>query len=340
MLDHLTDHRRAAAGGFVGWVGAMLVVAGIAMLAWAGWYAIDGAFSQWEERIAFVTLPPHPDLSRDSPPIQTRRTTPTPLIGSALAILEIPRVGLSTVVLHGSDDRTLRRGPGHLENTPLPGEHGNVVIAGHRDTFFRALRDVKSGDDIFVDSPMGRLHYQVTSTRVVSSRDLSVLDATGIDVLSLITCYPFWVLGPAPDRFVVRATRADAPTAAALPARAISMPLSTPASIVAPAPVSTPPTSPPRALDDQSLVRLAIERFRAIYNARLISHPDGGEPLRFARCDVALEGDHALATCQTATAHTNVTRSEVWTLMLDHVADEWAIRSTMTNDVTAIGSPD
>ena len=83
--------------------------------------------------------------------------------GSAIAALSIPRVHLSSVVLHGSDSQTLRRGPGHLENTALPGESGNVVIAGHRDSFFRPLRNIELGDDIFLDMPGGRFHYHVTS---------------------------------------------------------------------------------------------------------------------------------------------------------------------------------
>lgn len=129
------------------------------------------------------------------------------LDGAAVAALSIPRVRLSAVVLHGSDARTLRRGPGHLVNTALPGQPGNTVIAGHRDTFFRPLRYVEVGDDIFVESFGGRFHYRVTSLRVVNARDLSVLDPTDETMLTLITCYPFWVLGDAPDRFIVRAMR-------------------------------------------------------------------------------------------------------------------------------------
>ncbi|MBI4266611.1 MAG: class D sortase [Acidobacteria bacterium] len=112
---------------------------------------------------------------------------------------------LSAVVLHGSDAQTLRRAPGHLENTALPGESGNVVIAGHRDSFFWPLRNVQLGDDIFLETADRRFHYRVTSVRVVSPRDVHVLAPTDTPMLTLITCYPFWVFGNAPDRFVVRA---------------------------------------------------------------------------------------------------------------------------------------
>jgi LPXTG-site transpeptidase (sortase) family protein len=89
----------------------------------------------------------------------------------------------------------------------VPGEGGNAVFAGHRDSFFRPLRHVRVGDDVFVDTSDGRFHYRVASTHVVGPRDLSVVAPTDEEVLTLITCYPFWLIGNAPDRFVVRATR-------------------------------------------------------------------------------------------------------------------------------------
>ena len=129
--------------------------------------------------------------------------------GSPVGILSIPRIGLSAVVLHGSDDRTLRHGPGHLEGTALPGEIGNSVFAGHRDSFFRPLRTLQIGDDVFVDTPTGRFQYRVESVRVVDPRDVSVLAPTSAPALTLVTCYPFWVLGSAPDRFVAQAAIVD-----------------------------------------------------------------------------------------------------------------------------------
>jgi hypothetical protein len=90
------------------------------------------------------------------------------------------------------------------------------VFAGHRDSFFSPLRDVRVGDDVFAETPHGRVHYRVTSLRVVKPQDVSVLDPTDDPVLTLITCYPFWVLGPAPDRFVVRAVRVADQTVAAM----------------------------------------------------------------------------------------------------------------------------
>jgi sortase A len=109
------------------------------------------------------------------------------------------------VVLEGSDEHTLRKGLGHIEDTPLPGESGNVAIAGHRDSFFRPLRNIQVGDDIMLDLPGERVHYKVSSYRIVNSSEVSVIAPTDDAVLTLVTCYPFWFVGSAPDRFVVRA---------------------------------------------------------------------------------------------------------------------------------------
>ena len=130
-----------------------------------------------------------------------------PNSGTALADLSIPRLNLSAIVFHGSDRHTLSIGVGHVEDTAFPGEPGNVAIAGHRDTFFRPLRNVQVGDDVFLATPRDRLHYRVSSLSVVGANEISVLLPTENPTLTLITCYPFWVLGRAPDRFVVRATR-------------------------------------------------------------------------------------------------------------------------------------
>ena len=190
----------------------LLLVAGVALLGWCALVVGDAWVAQWAARVALetVTLPHRPAVVEpaSSSPAAARPVSAAP--GAALATLSIPRVGLSAVVLQGTDNRTLRRGPGHLETSVLPGETGNDVIAGHRDSFFRPLRDVKRGDDVFLEGPAGRAHYRITWARVVGAHDVSVLAATDNDVLTLITCYPFWVLGNAPDRFVVRASRVGA----------------------------------------------------------------------------------------------------------------------------------
>ena len=124
-----------------------------------------------------------------------------------LAVLRIPKVGLEVPVLRGIDDRTLDRAVGHIENTADPGGDGNSGIAGHRDGFFRGLKDISPGDRIELDTLEGTDVYRVERTWVVNPQDVSVLDPTSIPALTLVTCYPFYFNGPAPERFIVRAVR-------------------------------------------------------------------------------------------------------------------------------------
>ena len=121
--------------------------------------------------------------------------------------IEIARVGISVVVVEGTDDHILRRSAGHILGTALPGKPGNVGIAGHRDTFFRPLRNIRRNDIITLSTPRGEYRYRVVSTKVVSPSDVAVLDSDGNQILTLVTCYPFYFVGAAPSRFIVRAER-------------------------------------------------------------------------------------------------------------------------------------
>jgi sortase A len=123
----------------------------------------------------------------------------------ALAVLEIPRLGLKAPVLEGTDEITLNRGVGYVEDTALPGERGNVGIAGHRDGFFRVLKDVTRGDMIRLVTLAETLDYTVEDIRVVGPEDVQVLAPTSTPVLTLVTCYPFYYVGNAPQRYIVRA---------------------------------------------------------------------------------------------------------------------------------------
>ena len=119
--------------------------------------------------------------------------------------LEIPRVGLSAIVLEGVGSRTLRVAIGHVPGTSWPGQPGNVVIVGHRDTFFRPLRKIQKCDEVSLVTTALTYHYRVSSIEVIDSHDMKTLRFHGKDELTLITCYPFSYLGPAPKRFVVHA---------------------------------------------------------------------------------------------------------------------------------------
>ncbi|MBI2214741.1 MAG: class D sortase [Acidobacteria bacterium] len=125
--------------------------------------------------------------------------------GTPIARLAIPRLDLDVVVAEGSSDRVLRRAVGRLSGGAFPGEPGNVVIAGHRDTFFRPLENVRTGDLIVIDSESGRRTYRVEWTRVVAPDEVEVLSSGRSRVLTLVTCYPFRYVGNAPLRFIVRA---------------------------------------------------------------------------------------------------------------------------------------
>ena len=132
-----------------------------------------------------------------------------PLEGESIGEVRLARLGLAVVVVQGDSDAILRRAVGHLRDTALPGEPGNVVLAGHRDTFFRPLKDVLVGDVITMATPRGEFEYIVESTAVVQPTQVEVLQPTTARTMTLITCFPFSYVGPAPSRFIVRAREAD-----------------------------------------------------------------------------------------------------------------------------------
>jgi sortase A len=136
-------------------------------------------------------------------------TVPVALTGQRglLGRLEIARLGLSVMVVEGDDHRTLRRAVGHIPGTSLPGQIGNMALTGHRDTFFRPLRNIRTDDVIMLTTLQGQFRYRVRSTQVVSPDNVTVLDPSPNQTLTLITCHPFYFVGAAPDRFIVHAER-------------------------------------------------------------------------------------------------------------------------------------
>jgi sortase A len=123
-----------------------------------------------------------------------------------LALLRMPRLKIDVPVLEGTDDLTLNRGAGWIEGTARPGEPGNVGLSAHRDGFFRALKDVAAGDELVLETPRATTRYAVTWTKIVDPDDVSVLDETDGPAVTLVTCYPFYFVGSAPQRLIVRAT--------------------------------------------------------------------------------------------------------------------------------------
>jgi sortase A len=127
------------------------------------------------------------------------------LQGGVMGEMEVPRLGMKAMFVEGDSARILRRAVGHISDTALPGGLGNVVLTGHRDTFFRPLRNIRQGDVITLKTRDGNFKYQVEATAVVPPNDIQVLLSSSAPTLTLVTCFPFYFVGAAPNRFIVRA---------------------------------------------------------------------------------------------------------------------------------------
>ena len=145
---------------------------------------------------------------------QAGRLAEPPLLaeGDVIGEIEVPRLGLDAIVVQGDSPASLRRAVGHLSKSALPGEWGNVALAGHRDTFFRPLRDIRIGDGIRFKTRERSFEYRVESIEVVAPTDLRVLESSTGHDLTLLTCFPVYYVGPAPKRLVVRAREVEGAT--------------------------------------------------------------------------------------------------------------------------------
>jgi sortase A len=192
------------------WTQRVLFAGGIAMLGYCGYVLLDGWMFQNRERRHLEQLLQDrksnsgaTDPASPAGPVAVPAIAPKGLIGR----IEIPRLGVSVIVMEGVDKITLRRAVGHIPSTALPGRPGNVGLAGHRDTYFRPLRNIQQGDVVTLTTLAGEYRYRVVSTKVVDPREVSVLNSDGNEILTLVTCYPFYFVGSAPSRFIVRAER-------------------------------------------------------------------------------------------------------------------------------------
>jgi len=138
----------------------------------------------------------------------------------AIGILRIPKIDVEVPILEGTDDLTLNRGVGHVAGTANPGESGNMAIAGHRDGFFRGLKDVAVGDKIELVTLQGSETFIIDRITIVQPTDVWVLQPRSQSSLTLITCYPFYFIGSAPQRYIVQASIAS-PSAMAFRARLV-----------------------------------------------------------------------------------------------------------------------
>jgi sortase A len=148
-----------------------------------------------------------------SPAPPPSSAAPGPKSGDPIGRLIIPRLHLRAMVREGADAGTLDVALGHVPGTALPGHAGNVAIAGHRDTLFRCLRNISKGDSIVFQTTQGSYTYNVEKMEIVKPRDVAVLASGPYSEITLITCYPFYYIGPAPDRFIVTARLSKSPPA-------------------------------------------------------------------------------------------------------------------------------
>jgi sortase A len=193
--------RRQSLKSGLWWTQRVLFAVAIVLLGYSGYVLLDTWVFQSRENAALEQFVPERPAAKSLtlPAV----VGPDGLIGR----IEVPRLKLSVVVFEGTSNKTLRRAVGHIPGTVLPGQTGNVGIAGHRDTFFRPLRNIQPNDIITITTLRDAYRYRVVSTKVVRPDNVGVLDADGTEVLTLVTCYPFYFVGPAPDRFIVRAER-------------------------------------------------------------------------------------------------------------------------------------
>lgn len=174
----------------------VLVAAGIALLGFVAYVKVDTHVYQQQARAQLVVEAQAP---RPAAGTVVRRE------GDLLGEISSARIGLRAVISEGESDGVLRRAVGHVPDTAAPGDTGNVALAGHRDGFFRPLRNIQLGDIITVTAGGVDVRYEVEWTKVVSPADVWVIGPSSARVLTLITCYPFTFIGAAPERFIVRA---------------------------------------------------------------------------------------------------------------------------------------
>jgi len=182
------------------WLGNLLGAGGFACLGWCAFVLIDAATFDWygAHRLEMAVQRSVAGRIAGAARSEARQSG---IIGR----IELPRSGVSAIMAEGIMEATLQHAVGHMRGTAFPGERGNVVIAGHRETHFRGLRKVREGDRAVVTTPDGVFEYFVETIDIVKPDDLRLIQETEGPVLTLITCYPFGYVGRAPERFVVRA---------------------------------------------------------------------------------------------------------------------------------------
>jgi len=180
-------------------IARLLLIAGVLAMGFTAWsYIARYAWQTYENRQF--------DRSR----LHAEPLPSAAALQSVIGKITIPRLGISAILKEGVGRRTLNLAVGHIPSTALPGQPGNVGVAAHRDNLFRGLKDIRQDDSITLTTRDNTYVYRVTSTKVVAPTDVSVLDASPDEnTLTLVTCYPFYFVGNAPKRFIVRALQVE-----------------------------------------------------------------------------------------------------------------------------------
>ena len=208
---------KAPLGRILKWTQRALFASAFLLLGYCGFAVVDAWTFQAHEsreldrqlrdRRATSGVAPHPRCPT------SLKGAPAAAADGLIGRIQIPRLLFSVVVVEGIGKTTLRRAVGHIPGTALPGEVGNVGLAGHRDTLFRPLKDLRIKDEIQFSTLKGNFKYQVVSLRVVEPDHVGVLAPSGENVLTMVTCFPFYYVGPAPKRWIVRARQVVPQTA-------------------------------------------------------------------------------------------------------------------------------
>ena len=202
------------------WLQRAFLLLGVVLLAvWSGAFFESYGYQSFESKRLEVALrKAQSDSARAKVQAPVRRATggsrEAPVVppkdrAEVLGRIEIPRLGITAIFADGVDHGTLKRAVGHVPSSAMPGRPGNCALAGHRDTFFRGLGEVRESDLIRLVTVEGTYTYQVEWTVVVDPRRVDLLDSTDTSALTIVTCYPFKFVGRAPKRFVVRALQVE-----------------------------------------------------------------------------------------------------------------------------------
>lgn len=181
------------------WMGNLFILVGLSFLAFFGYQLFDQNQNQ-SVTIAEAEAALEEQRIEDGEAFDVFSFQPETY--EAFGILHIPKLDRSIVIVEGTDPDALDKGVGHVSSTVFPGQEEQIVLAGHRDTVFRNFEELEIGDTFIVEMPYGEYRYEIHDTEIVDAEDTSVIRKMGEEVLVVSTCYPFNMLGSAPQRFV------------------------------------------------------------------------------------------------------------------------------------------